>query len=187
MSQLKYLLLTLLFCLFFSVTFAQRAPYRLLIYNKIHNSYNQVEDGKPYQIWVSDTLSLKGYFDEVNERSFAFVTKDSTYMLQPEEIRYMARITGFGERSNYVSPSQTGKIVLGTTLVTIGSIVFVPSLLFSFVSSDALIPAAISAIVTSGGIGVLTTVNNKKTQVSNTYLALPETGNFKLRIVKSTM
>ena len=187
MNYLKHFSFTLLFCLFITQLSAQRAPYRLLIYNKLHNSYEQVEDNKPYQIWVADTLNLKGYFDVVNENNFAFVTKDSTYILYPENVHHMARISGFSDRAIYTSSNRTGKVILGTSMVTVGSVFAVPFAIASLIEPIALIPTAFSAIIIGGGIAITRSTNNSKFRVSNSYFMLPNKDTLKLRIVKSAM
>ncbi len=158
-----------------------------MIYNKVHNSYEQVEDNKPYQIWVSDTFNLKGYFDEVSEHTFAFVTRDSTYIFRPGDIHYMVRISGFSDKAIYTFSNQTGKVILGSSMVTVGSVFLVPFAIASIFEPTALIPTAISAIVIGGGMAVLKSVNKSKSRVGNSYELLPNKGVLKLRIVKSTM
>ena len=59
----------LFLCLYAS---AQTPSYNLYINNKTHNSYDQVKANQPYQIWLKDTASLKGYFDAVYENTFLF-------------------------------------------------------------------------------------------------------------------
>lgn len=87
-------------CSFMLVAFvcqAQQAQYRLFIYNRLHNSFEAVVANKPYAVVVNDTATFKGYFDAVYENNFLFVTKDSVYVLHPNEIKSVMRIKGFSD------------------------------------------------------------------------------------------
>lgn len=176
--------------LFFSLyVSAQKQSYSLYINNKIHNSYDQVKANQPYQIWLKDTASLKGYFDAVYENTFLFVTKDSTYVLQPEEVNFVAAISGFGNNSSYINNNKGLKLASGVTLTTIGSIGVLISLgILSQDASAGAISAIISGTILTSGIALINASNNIKSKVNNFYYLSPENQKtpVKLRILQAS-
>lgn len=186
MRLFKFIILVIVTLLFVDAQ-AQQARYKLLIHNKTHNSYWQVKANKPYQIWLNDTVNLKGYFDEVNEQDFYFVTKDSTYLIKPESVNYLAQISGFGSKAFYVKDGSTTKLVFGVIASTLGSLIFIPSAIASFEDSEYLIGAGVSAAITATGILLIKASNVQNNIVSPTYHLRDFKEPLKLRIVKSTM
>ena len=178
---------SLLCMVFFSLYASAQSKYNLYINNKIHNSYDMVKANQPYQIWLKDTASLKGYFDAVYENTFLFVTKDSTYVLRPDEVNFLAAISGFGNNSSYVNNNKTLKLASGVTLTTIGSIGVLISL--GVLSQDAAagaISAIISGTILTGGISLINASNSIKSKVNNFYYLSPENQKapIKLRILQ---
>ncbi len=176
----------LFLCLYAS---AQTPSYNLYINNKTHNSYDQVKANQPYQIWLKDTASLKGYFDAVYENTFLFVTKDSTYVLRPDEVHFLAPISGFGNNSTYVNNNKTLNLVSGVTLTTIGSIGVLISLgLLSESASAGAISAIISGAILTGGIALINASNSIKSKVNNYYHLSPDNQRspIKLRILQAS-
>jgi hypothetical protein len=186
----KFSSLALLFGLFFSLyASAQKQSYNLYMNNNIHNSYDQVKANQPYQIWLKDTASLKGYFDAVYESTFLFVTKDSTYVLRPEEVNFVAAISGFGDNSSYVKNNKGLKLASGVTLTTIGSIGVLASLgILSQDASAGAITAIISGTILTSGIALINASNSIKSKVNNFYYLSPENQKspVKLRIFQTS-
>lgn len=184
----RFGLIPVLFGLFLSVyASAQKQTYKLYINTKIHNSYDEVKANQPYQVWLKDTISLKGYFDAVYENTFLFVTKDSTYVLHPEEVNFLAPISGFGTNSTYLNNNKGLKLAAGVTLCTLGGVAVLISLgiLSEDVSAGA-ISAIISGAILTSGIALINASNNINGKVSGYYYLSPQNKKLhsKLRILQ---
>lgn len=171
--------------LFFVDASAQQSKYKLFIYNKLHNSYWEVKANTPYQVWLNDTNNLKGYFDEVYESTFLFVTKDSTYTIAPESVNYLAQISGFGPKAHYAKRGSTVKYGLGVLVTTFGTIMLVPSAISAFFEKEALILVGVSAAITTGGILLIKSATNESNLVSSSYHLREFKEPQKLRIIKT--
>lgn len=165
--------------------FAQYYTNQLFVHNRLDNSFLMVERNKPYQIWLSETNNLKGYFDKVNTEDFDFVTKDSTYNLKAEEIIHVIRISGFSENAQYYQPDYSLKQLLGSFTTAVGGIFFIPFSIAALSVGEALIPAGISAVVSASGIYMIVSSKSSKKKVSNSLANIPKQEYCSLRILKN--
>lgn len=131
---------------------AQQTRYSLFIYNRLHNSYEAVVANKPYAIVVNDTATYKGYFDAVYENNFFFATKDSVYLLQPQEIKSVMRIRDFSSDQGMLTFGQRMAEYTCIGISSVSTFIFLPASLALLKEdvSAGLILGAISATLAVG-------------------------------------
>ncbi len=157
------LLMLCIFCVITNITFAQKLKEHLYIYDSQNNSYKITTHNQPYAIFLNDTLVLKGYFDAVYPTDFLFATKDSVYLLTPDQVLDIHPIAGFNTNTsgNY---SKAGNSLLkagGIVVITIGALILpatIAALIFE--PQSGLVFAAITGSLITGGI-LMTSHANK--------------------------
>lgn len=180
----------LLAFLFAGTLQAQDASYKLYIVNKLHNSYEAVKYGQPYQVWLHDTLNYKGYVDEVHESTFTFVTADSSYTFTLEEVSYLVLISGFGSKSVYRKPDNFLKQAGGGFLCVVGSVLGIGAL-GAIGSNEGTIAGMLgvsSASFLTVGVMLSNSANSAKQNRVSVIQHVNQISNlsdFKLRILKS--
>jgi hypothetical protein len=170
---------------------AQHLADQLFIYDIKNNSYEKVKPFRPYFILVNDTGVLKGYFDAVYDDNFLFATRDSVYLINPENIKGIIEDYGFnGNSSNYSKSGGPGLQVGGIILVTIGAILLPGTLvtLFSDVGPGLVFSAFTGGILT-GGIVMLNSASKRKRTSQSGFSSeeLLRKSKNKLRILKSPL
>ncbi len=187
----KWLYAILLIGFAFSAN-AQHMANQLFIHDTKNNSYIKVVEFQAYAVLLNDTGLLKGYFDAVYDNTFLFATKDSVYLLSPEQIRGIIEISSFSNKSiiNYSKPGNVALQAGGITLVTLGAL-FLPgtiALLIEETGAGAIL-AAFTGGMLAGGIAMINSSSKKRRETQNNLS--PEdaarTNHNQLRIIKSPL
>lgn len=187
--QSKLTLILILIAISFASN-AQQMSNQLFIHNIKNNSYYKVVAFQPYAILTDNNEVLKGYFDAVYDETFLFATKDSVYVLKPDNIKGVAETDGY--RGNPNSTSQRGNSALhsgGAVLITIGAILLPGTLvaLFEDVSAGVVLTAITGGLI-GGGIAMINTASKRKksSQTTPPDETLRNNKN-QLRIIKSPL
>lgn len=183
------LLVLCIFCLTSNLTFAQKLKEHLFIYDSQNNSFKITTDNQPYAVFLNDTLVLKGYFDAVYPTNFLFATKDSVYLLTPEQILDIHPIDfNTNTTTNY---SKTGNSVLkagGIVLITIGALLS-PAAIAALILEPAsgLVFGAFTGGLLTGGILMTSKANKniKQTQAIPEIIHYQNKSRYRLYIIKS--
>lgn len=169
---------------------AQQMTNQLFIHNIKNNSYYKVIAFQPYAILTDNNEVLRGYFDAVYDETFLFATKDSVYVLKPDNIKGVAETDGY--RGNPNSTSQKSNSALhsgGAVLITIGTIMLPSALIaiFDNVSAGVVLTAITGGLI-GGGIAMINTASKRKksSQTSAPAETLRNNKN-QLRIIKSPL
>lgn len=170
---------------------AQHLANQLFIYDLKNNSYEKVKPFRQYFILVNDTGVIKGYFDAVYDDNFLFATRDSVYLINPENIKGVIEGYGFnGNSSNYSKSGGPGLQVGGIILVTIGAILL-PGTLVTLLSDvgPGLVFSAFTGGILTGGIAMLNSASKRKRTSQSGFSSeeLLRKRNTKLRILKSPL
>lgn len=170
---------------------AQNLANQLFVFDIKNNSYQKVIPFRPYVILVNDTGLLKGYFDAVYDENFLFATRDSVYLINPENVKGIIESDGFNGNSKNSSKSDGTLLqVGGAALVTLGALLLPATLvtLFSEVGPGLVFSAFTGGILT-GGIVMI----NSGSKIKGNYQSRFSTEEFlqksknKLRIIKSPL
>lgn len=187
----KWLCSALIICFAFSVN-AQHLANQLFIHDIKNNSYKKVVEFQAYAVLLNDTGMLKGYFDAVYDNTFLFATKDSVYVLLPEQIKGIAEISGFGN-NGIINYSKSGNAALqagGITLVTLGALLLpgTIALLIDDTGAGAVLSAFTGGML-AGGITMINSASKRRKETQN-YLSPEEAvriNHNQLRIIKSPL
>jgi len=191
LTHVKWPLSILFICFIFSLN-AQHLANQLFIHDIRNNSYKKVIEFQAYAVLVNDTGIVKGYFDAVYDNTFLFATKDSVFVLSPEQIKGIVEISNFGN-NGMINYSKSGTIALqagGITLVTLGGL-FLPGtivLLIEETGAGAILSAFTGGLL-AGGIAMINNASKRRKGVQNS-ISPEETirvVNNQLRIIKSPL
>lgn len=170
---------------------AQQLVNQLFIHNIKNNSYQKVVAFQPYAVLTEHNEVLKGYFDAVYDETFLFATKDSVYVLKPENIKGVVETGGISGGSNNNSKGGSSALqVGGITMVTLGAI-FLPGTIVAL--TEEISAGAILAVFTGGliggGIAMISSASKRKNNIQSTVNPEEMLRNSKkqLRIIKSPL
>lgn len=158
--------------------FPARSQYRLLVHDKLHNSYNEYGKHDKYTVVTSDSILLTGFVTSFNKNSISLLVKDSTHVIQLASIINL----GLGTKSNKAARVTTR--IIGFVITTLGAM-FTISALESFSESDNQ-TAAVVGVASVAGIaaGVLMIRASYKNDGNNRdFLVRPR---YSFRVVQST-
>lgn len=184
-----HLILTLIVLSFASN--AQQLVNQLFIHNTKNNSYHKVVAFQPYAVLTVNNEVLKGYFDAVYDETFLFATKDSVYVLKPENIKGVVETAGVsGNPNNYSKGGSTALQAGGITMVTLGAL-FLPGTIVALTEeiSAGVILTVITGGLVGGGIAMISSASKRKNNIQSMVAPDEMLRNSKnrLRIIKSPM
>ncbi len=185
------LFLSFILIVFSFTSSAQQLANQLFIHNTKNNSYQKVIAFQPYAVLTDNNEVLKGYFDAVYDETFLFATKDSVYVLKPENIKGVVETAGIsGNPNNFSRGGTTALQVGGVTMLTLGAL-FLPATIVALteeVSAGVILTAFTGGLI-GGGIAMLNTVSKRKNNIQNTVAPEEMLRNSKnqLRIIQSPL
>jgi hypothetical protein len=169
---------------------AQHLANKLYIHNAKNNSYENAVAFQPYAVLTNNNEILKGYFDAVYDETFLFATKDSLYVLKPDNIKGVVQIAGIGGNpNNYSKGGNIGLQVGGIAMITLGAL-FLPATIVTLtegIGGGAL--ALITGGLIGGGIAMVSTASKRRKNLENIDTPEETLRNSKnqLRIIKSPL
>jgi hypothetical protein len=170
---------------------AQNLANQLFVFDIKNNSYQKVIPFRPYVILVNDTGLLKGYFDAVYDDNFLFATRDSVYLINPDNVKGVIESYGFnGNSRNYSKSDGTLLQVGGAALVTLGTLLLPATLITLFNEvGPGLVFSAFTGGILTGGIVMINSGSKIKSNYQSSFSSeefLRKSKN-KLRIIKSPL
>lgn len=185
------LILSIVLIVFSFTSNAQQLANQLFIHNTKNNSYQKVVAFQPYAVLLQNNEVLKGYFDAVYDETFLFATKDSVYVLKPEDVTGVVETAGFsGNPKNYSKGSNSALQAGGITMITLGAL-FLPATIVSITEEIGfgVILTAFTGGLIGGGIAMLNTASKRKNNIQSTVAPEEMLRNSKnqLRIIKSPL
>lgn len=176
---MKPISLPFIFCCFLLLcSFPARSQYRLLIHDKLHNSYHEYGKRDKYTIVTTDSMLLTGVISSFNNTAISLRVQDSIHVIQ------LANIVNLGVGAKNNKAARVTARITGYVLATLGGI-FAISTLEAISESDNEVVAVVGIASLTGVLtGVLMISASYKDGNNNRdFLVRPR---YRFRVVPST-